>query len=440
MKKIIALLIACVASVLTVAGCNTRSATASPAQPSNYDNNGAWCWFNDPRAIELGGKTTFSSMTNTGQAQLTQTDANGVIATFTVATGERVDDHSVPSVTNLPDGRLIVFWTQHSVKGVPVRYRVSRYANEITNWGPTHMLPTQINGQSPTNSEYSYPDPVVNPADGRLYLFWRAGIRPGPLAITWTSLSDLTHWEPAHVLMQGVSPQRPYWQLDYDGHGGINIAITDGSPNETVNNVYFVNLHRASNGRLGLFTTQGTKYNAKLRHYVSNGPWTVHTYNLDVVQHASADYNGWLWDLAHTSQGYPIIATVGLPNQNHGYARYVTWTPATGWVNRLVTDMGGTIATPTREPNYSPGMAIDHANPGSIYISKMSADGHREISQYVTTNAGRTWTITPVTQDSTVDNVRPVMPRGATGGINSILFMSGTYVHWTDYHTEIAGN
>lgn len=414
--------------------------TALPVQPIPYASNGAWCWFNNPRAIERDHITTFASMSNTGEADLTQ--LNHITNTethFTVATGEAVDDHSVPSVTFLGDGRIIVFWTQHSVADVPVRYRVSRYANEITNWGPVHTLPVQVAGQT----RYAYPDPVVNRADGRLYLFWRAGIRPGVFAVSWTGLNDLVRWEPAHVLMRNPDGvDRPYWDVDYDDHGGINIVITDGNPNEvkTNNNVYFANLRHASNGKLSLYTTTATSYAGRFRHYVSDGAWNITSKNLDVIQHASIDYNGWLWDLAHSADGNPIVASVGLASTSDQYARYIAWRPGVGWVNRMITDMGGTIATPTREPNYSPGIAIDHHQPSQFYIATMTSDGHREISQYTTTDYGQHWAAVAVTENSAVDNVRPVVPRGAGDGVASLLWMAGTYTHWTVFGTEITGD
>lgn len=396
--------------------------------------DGAWCWFNNPRAIEADGLITFGAISSGGDAQIWQYNrAAGTTQSFTLQAGEPEDDHAVPSLCFLPDGRIITFWTEHSVAGVPVKYRISTNPNDITAWGCERTMPAQAGA----STRYCYPDPVVVPEDGRLYLFWRQGVYPGPMCISWTTLSDLVNWEPAHILIQNSADnERPYWHVDYDGHGGINIAITDGSPNTTTNNVYFANLHRdPSNNRLALWgqTTLGPDH--KLLHYVANGPMEVQ--DLDVVQHASIDDNGWVWDLAHDSNGHPCIATVGLASPNDQYARYITWVTGTGWTNNQITDMGGTIADPTREPNYSPGYCLDHEDPYTAYIARMMSTGHREIRKYVTADSGATWTATAITSDSPVDNLRPVMPRGATDGVNSLLWMRGSYAHWTDYNTAI---
>lgn len=410
--------------------------------PHTYVADGAWCWFNNPRALELDGRVTFASITSTGDAQVTQYDRNtGELATYTVQAGEPEDDHAVPSLCFLPDSRIAVFWCEHSKPNVPIQYIVSQNPNDISAWGSVRIGPPAT-----SSTEFCYPDPVVVPEDNRLYLFWRQNVYPGPMCVSWTRLDDLVNWEPSHVLLQSPYGERPYWHVDYDGHGGINIAITDGSPNTTTNNVYFCNLHRdPKTNKLAIWdsTTLGPDHN--FRHFVADGPYNVSPDNLTVIQHASVDYNGWIWDLARDANDHPVIATVGLKSPDDQYARFVTWVTGTGWVNNQITDMGGTICTEInsngnlREPNYSPGMCLDHSDPYQVYISRMMSTGHREIRHYTTSDNGQTWAVEPITADSPQDNLRPVMPRGATDGPASLLWMAGSYAHWTDYDTAIVG-
>lgn len=405
--------------------------------PRTYVADGAWCWFNNPRALELDGKITFASITSGGDAQVSQFDrTTGVTTTYTVQAGEPEDDHAVPSVCFLPDNRIIVFWCEHSKANVPIQYIISENPNDISAWNPVCMGPPSAT----SSTEFCYPDPVIVPEDNRLYLFWRQSVYPGPMCVSWTRLDDLVNWEPSHVLLQSPIGDRPYWHVDYDGHGGINIAVTDGSPNTTTNNVYFCNLHRDPvTNKLAIWdsTTLGPDHH--FRHFLADGPYDVSTSNLTVVQHASVDDNGWIWDLARDSNDHPVIATVGLKSSDDQYARFITWVTGTGWVNSVVTDMGGTIADPAREPNYSPGYCIDHANPHQVYISRAMSTGHREIRQYTTTDNGATFAAVAITENSPQDNLRPVMPRGAADGPASLLWMAGSYAHWTNYDTAIVG-
>ena len=88
------------------------------------------------------------------------------------------------------------------------------------------------------------------------------------------------------------------------------------------------------------------------------------------------------------------------------------------------------------EPHYSGGMAIDHANPSAVYISR-PIDDVFEIEKWSTPDKGTTWRPQPVTVRSDAPNVRPVVPRGYRGPQDHVLWMRGGYTHYTNYRTGI---
>jgi hypothetical protein len=81
-----------------------------------------------------------------------------------------------------------------------------------------------------------------------------------------------------------------------------------------------------------------------------------------------------------------------------------------------------------------------NADPATGRPLRSAADGkrHWEIHRATTGDGGRTWRWEPVTRDSTVDNLRPVVPR-SPGRDPIPLWLRGTYRSYTDYELEVVG-
>ncbi len=88
------------------------------------------------------------------------------------------------------------------------------------------------------------------------------------------------------------------------------------------------------------------------------------------------------------------------------------------------------------EPHYSGGMALNPSQPEIIYLSRQINDIF-EIEKWITPNFGRTWRSMAITTDSDNPNVRPVVPRYCPPNSNIVLWMNGSYIHYTNYHTGI---
>jgi hypothetical protein len=61
---------------------------------------------------------------------------------------------------------------------------------------------------------------------------------------------------------------------------------------------------------------------------------------------------------------------------------------------------------------------------------------HYEIFEGTTTNAGANWTWAPITFNSTVDNLRPIVPKW-NADQTALLWMRGTYSSFTSYDLDI---
>jgi hypothetical protein len=95
-------------------------AAAAPASSSTVASAvttlgpGSWCWFGDPRAVELDGDTYVGWIGWQGAITIAEYRPQvGVISTEVVGHAYH-DDHSSPSILIEPDNTLTVFWSGHN--------------------------------------------------------------------------------------------------------------------------------------------------------------------------------------------------------------------------------------------------------------------------------------------------------------------------------------
>src|SRR5512140_28859 len=84
------------------------------AEPIVLNPDGAWCWFQDERALMYDGKLTVGSISRQGNVQATTWDMQkGQVSIFTLREKFQIDDHNVPGFLLRGDGRLMAFYTWH---------------------------------------------------------------------------------------------------------------------------------------------------------------------------------------------------------------------------------------------------------------------------------------------------------------------------------------
>ena len=92
------------------------------------------------------------------------------------------------------------------------------------------------------------------------------------------------------------------------------------------------------------------------------------------------------------------------------------------------------------EDDYAGGICLHPDEEDKVFIStnvdpatgRKLASGHYEIFRGVTRGGGLEFTWTPVTQNSTSDNLRPIVPKWARGK-TALLWLRGRYVAYTNY-------
>jgi len=418
--------------------CATRMippATLPPssAAPIVLVEDGAWCWFQDERAIENAGYLVVSSISHGGDIQITSYDP---------ATGERVDsqlhtrlerdDHDVASLLALPDGRTAAFWTRHdgfnhvfTRRGIPERAR----------WGGTLI--------DRLDYDVTYTNPFLLAGyEDRVHLFVRGDeVNPtlllsNDLGVSWNDGSQLL--DAGRREYGRVFDHRPYVKYASDGTA-VHLLYTDGHPAEFGRNSIY---HLQYDGAF-LRQTDGTlvaKAGPDNQPELSPDRGTL-VFDGTVLPGGQA----WIWDTEIGPDGFPVVVFSTFPDpersyfdHRYKYARY----DGTRWHVHDVAAGGTGIYV--AEGFYSGGITIDPDEPSVVYFSsnveptsaEPTASGVFELYRAVTADEGATWTITAVTSGSRVDNLRPIVPARHTAP-TTLVWMRGSYDTYLDFHTQI---
>jgi hypothetical protein len=399
-------------------------APAAPPEPVLLNPDGAWCWFQDERALVYDGKLTAGSITRSGDVQVTTWNfETGLIGIKTLRPALQADDHNVPGLLLRQDGRLMAFYTAHGNLR-RMFYRVSARPRDAAEWEPEESFDAGV------TDGFTYANPFQLASEGgRLYFFWR-GKDWNP---TWSSSRDNGKtWTPGANHIYYKKGERPYVKYASNGADTIHFVFTDGHPNRDYRN----SLYHAYYRKGGLYRSDGT-----LIRKLAQGP--VEPREATRVYDGTNPETGeaWVWDIHLDRFGNPVVVYSSHPSpMDHRY-RYARWNGKT-WEDRQIAYAGKRLYE--REGYYSGGICLDPDDLNTVYLSsgvrigdgKPNPSGRYEIYRGVTGDRGRTWTWQALTVDSTRDNLRPIVPAGHPGK-TFVLWYRGTYHTYTRYETEV---
>ena len=164
---------------LTFTACSGQSKNKSVPKGEFYlsfTDNGAWCWFSDPRAIYFNGK---HSRTYAGWVDSSGNIIVGFydhdlkrIETKVLHTNLEKDDHDNPSLFIDRKGKLMVFYSKHATSE-PIYMAKAKNAEDISEWETTNALNLNDTTEYPgLSNTYTYTN-ICQLANekGKLYLF-----------------------------------------------------------------------------------------------------------------------------------------------------------------------------------------------------------------------------------------------------------------------------
>ncbi|MBR5535043.1 MAG: BNR-4 repeat-containing protein [Clostridia bacterium] len=411
------------------------------------EDEGAWCWFADPRAVVLKNEEGTIDVTVIGyidvHGNIKATQINNLtnkVDEVLIRTNIQPDDHNNPTFIMVPDGRIITFYSRHTDEAC-FWYRVSEKPGDITTFGEEKCLETANNT--------TYPSPFwLSDDPEHIYLCWR-GIEWHP-TIAKLSLPDEDGnmeftYGPYQMVRSSVgSNVRPYAKYASNGKDKIYMSYTATHPDNYNPNWLFFNY--VDIDTMTLQNVKGTTMKT-----ISEGPLAIsHSSSLTNIVDNTGNVRNWLWQVAVAEDGYPVIANVRIDSSknNHTYY-YVKWN-GSEWVKTFLTDAGGKFHPSNTEYCYSGGMTIDTDNPNVFYVSKPVAGVFGNIFEIVkyTMSADGTSVLSSeqITENSLKNNVRPWIIPGSEGDDLRLMWMNGDYDFWmvnsvypNGYPTRIMG-
>ena len=404
--------------------------------------NGAWSWFEDERVIVddsdpsntllvLSSVSAGSAPENGDIDLLWRNLDSGVQGEFELNNQLEQDDHNSASLYIRPDGRYLAMYSRHITDPL-TRWRISTNPHDPTSWGPEQT----INNGAGTTYNNTYYLAGDNGGAGRTYNFTRAdNFDP----VVQVSDNDGTTWtEVGKLLTEGGGGDRPYLRYASDGEK-IHFIATERHPRNFQNSV---NHGYVQDGVL--YNTTGEVIDGNLFDANGSAPNQLTTVfkngsQLDDLTLTRA----WTINLEMDNTGNPvgiISARVNDSNQDHRflYARY----DGAEWQVNQLSEAGGFLYS--AETDYTGLAAIDPDNPNVVYMSSdidprdSSSTNRYELYKGVTSDFGETWTWSAITENSTVDNLRPAVPEW-NGNETAVTWMRGTYNSWTSWNTEVVG-
>ncbi|WP_442481688.1 BNR-4 repeat-containing protein [Aeoliella sp. SH292] len=439
-------------------GLMMADATRSAAQVVNTENfpsavtftltntaqapNGVWSWFEDERAIVdhsdpdnpllILSSVSAGSGAERGDIDLLWRNLRtGQQGHFELANQFEQDDHDSAALYIRPDGRYLAMYSRHGSDNF-TRWRISTNPGDPTSWGPEQAL----NNGAGTTYNNIYHLPEDNDGAGRTYNFTRTFNYDPNVQV---STDHGTSWAAAgKLLTEGGGGDRPYVRYASDGKK-IHFIATDRHPRNFANSVYHGYVQDGV-----LYNSDGTVMDGNV--FDASG---VAPSSLTEVFANGSQFNGvtmnraWTINLEIDNTGNPVgilTARVNDNNQDHRFF-YARFDGAEWQVNEMAKAGGYLYAA---EDDYTGLASIDPSNPNVVYMSsdidpRSNAGTSRyELYKGVTSDFGSTWDWVAVTEDSTVDNLRPVVPEW-NGQKTAVTWLQGNYFSYTNWDTEVVG-
>jgi hypothetical protein len=415
-----------------------------------YNDNGGWCWYQDERVLvdTKGSKFIIGSVASGGSRN---GDIEVVISDLAGAGQKKFtlgrldpDDHNAPAFVVRPDGKYAAMWAGHrqdcnsyysvfdgtawaaqkkfdwAPKGCPWDTAMSQKITYSNMW----YLAGEDKLFSAVRSVNTSPNFLVSSDSGGTFSYYgRLTATPTTGYVAgyykyWGNGSDRIDFvaTEAHPRDANTSLFHGYYQVGKDGgkvYDSAGTAIDDNAADGSAQNI---------DKFTKVFATGTTIKGVKLEHM----------WNHDMVRYADGT-------IAVTGQGRVSGTGTDDPDKRMIYARF----DGTSWKTTYLGKAGKKLYP--AEQDYTGLSALHPDNPHILFISTTIDPrddttnlGKHEIFQGVTCDGGATFKWAPITEKSTVDNLRPVVPKWDSSH-TLLLWMKGTYNTAQSFSTKIVG-
>lgn len=433
-----------------------RPEESTAARPRVINDNGAWCWFQDERALVDPGTQTLvvgsiaapegpGGEARAGNVELAVVDlVSGASRIVVLHERFEADDHDVPALWRRADGRWLAVYTKHKTDDL-TRWRISE-PGDPTRWGPERTFDWSdlTGGRGVTYSN-------LHAMDGRLYCFARA-VNDDQCALVSDDEGDTWAYAGKLFTRPKVGYVNGYTRYASDGDR-IDLVTTDHHPRDYDNSIYHGYLEhgalrRSDGGEVDADPLNGEgPSQAELTTVLAassqwDGTWMTHCWTTDIRRSPDGTVAAILTARASDA---PASAEAErepgrerpVPDLRFFYARL---SPGRQWHVRQLAAAGPGLLP--HEQDYTGLAAIDPYDLGSVYVSTPvdprdgAALAHHEIFHARTSDGGSTWRWSPITSGSGVDNLRPIVAPGDPSRV-PLLWFRGSMAASQHFDCEI---
>jgi hypothetical protein len=410
------------------------------------NDNGAWSWFMDERAmvdndrlivgsVRANGKFKDRQLPGWGNVELAILDlTNRKVRKVLLHENFEQDDHDGPGLLVLPEGRYLAAYSRHGAER-KMFWRLSKRAGDPFEWGDEQSIVTPGGDAAAfRGNNVTYANPFCLSAEtNRLYLFHRSvSFEPNYL------ISDNAGeaWRYGGHLLIGRGGYSPYLKYASNGRDTIHFVATEDHPRNFDNSLYHGFL-RAGN----LHTSDG-KILAPLS---TSTNCAINAWDFTKVFAGDSNNVAWMTDFHLDPASRPVVLfTVqkngaGIPRGQGGDDHRFHYARCDGkqWREWEIAFAGKRLYA--GEDDYTGLGAIDPEEISTVIISTdadpvsgqpllSSADQqrHHELFRGRTPDGGKSWNWQPLTRDSTEDQLRPIIPFWKNKKL-ALVWMRGKY-------------
>lgn len=415
-----------------------RHLLAPPPTRSRRAADGAWTWYNSPRAV-CSGRTEYVGYLNTsGDVCVSSRNLDlGTSVEFVLHAALQADDHDNPAIWVRPDGHIVCFYATHAADGL-VRYRVSTNVGDITAFDAEQTI------TMPDAAKVTYANVRYLASEARVYLFCR--VTPAGQstfdnpAMLWSD--DLGATWTAPVVYFDAANNRPYVHFHGDGAGRIDFFASEGHPREISAGTGHMFHWYMSGGNF--YQTDGTL----IRSVASLSPSSplLHS-EVTKVYDATADKgdavngNAWPWSIVrdHTGTPYVCFSVFSAVGDNRYF--WARWTGSAWDLHQLLTREPALVAG-SSEPQYVGGMDLNRSNPNIVYLSAKGLGRQWQMQKRTTPDNGASWIVESLTSDLETRKLRPFCPYNPVAECSEVLWLQGDYTMYLSpsFNTAVWGS
>ncbi|ACQ80554.1 conserved hypothetical protein [Beutenbergia cavernae DSM 12333] len=410
------------------------------------NDNGAWCWYQDERALVDPVANTLlvgsvaapegpDGARRAGNIELSVTDlATGASDVAVLHANLEADDHDTAALLIRPDGRYLAMYTRHKSDDL-TRWRISTRPHDASAWEPERTFDwSELTG----GRGVTYSNVHRLAAEGRTYAFARA-INDDPSILVSDDDGDTWSYGGKLFTRPKVGYVNGYTRYASNGVDRIDVITTDHHPRDYDNSIYH---GYVSGGRL--HDSSGAVVGPPVR-----SPDAVSQVELTTVLATGTEVGGarlthcWTTDLRRDDASGRIAAVLSaraddspLDDRRLVYAAFDGET----WRVHPLARAGRALLD--HEQDYTGLAAVDPYDLDSVYVSTpidpSSGDAlaHHEIFHGRTADGGASWAWEAVTSGSSVDNLRPIVAPGDPGTL-ALLWFRGTMTASQHYDCEV---